>query len=98
MAGRMEQAKMLMKMKKIQKELTKTIVEVEAGDGAVVIKISGDQKIKAVELDPERIDLEDIGELEKWIEQGFKKAIDESQKVAQDKMKPMMGALGNLGL
>ncbi len=94
----LDQAKMMMKMKKIQKELSKTIVEVEAGDGAVVIQMNGEQKIKNVSINPEQIDLEDIEELEDWVEQAFKKAIAESQKVAQEKMKPILGSLGNLGL
>lgn len=94
----MDQVKMMSKMKKIQKELAKTIVEVEAGDGAVTIQMNGEQKIKDVSIDPEQIDIDDIGELEDWVEQAFKKAIAESQKVAQEKMKPIMGQLGNLGM
>ncbi|MBP7018356.1 YbaB/EbfC family nucleoid-associated protein [Candidatus Saccharibacteria bacterium] len=94
----MDQVKMMAKMKKIQKELSKTIVEVEAGEGAVTIQMNGEQKIKDVSLDTELIDFDDIGELETWIEQAFKKAIAESQKVAQEKMQPIMGQLGNLGL
>ncbi len=85
-------------MKKIQKELSKTIVEVEAGEGAVTIQMNGEQKIKSVSIDAERVDLDDIEELESWVEQAFKKAIVESQKVAQEKMKPILGSLGNLGL
>jgi DNA-binding protein YbaB len=79
----MDQTKMVMKMRKLQKELAKQVIEVDAGDG---------------EIDPDRIDLDDIGELEGWIESGVKEAIDKSQKVAAEKMKPMMGQLGNLGL
>lgn len=94
----LDQAKMMMKMKKIQKELAKTVVEVEAGEGAVIIQMTGEQKIKDVTIDPDKIDLEDIEELEKWVEQAFKKAISESQQVAQEKMRPVLGSLGNLGL
>jgi len=90
----LDQAKMVMKMKKIQKELANTIVEVEAGDGAVVIKMNGEQKIKDVTIDPDQVDTDDISELEDWVAQAFKKAIAESQKVAQEKMKPMLGNLG----
>lgn len=87
-----------MQVKKLQKELSKTIVEVEAGDGAVVVQISGEQKLKSIKIDPEQIDLEDIHELEVWIEEAVKQAITESQQLAAEKMKPMMGQLGNLGL
>jgi DNA-binding YbaB/EbfC family protein len=92
------QAKMIMKIKKAQKELANEIIEIEAGDGAVVVRITGEQKIKNITIDPERVDLDDIHELERWIETAVKEAISRSQQVAAEKMKPLMGGLGNLGL
>lgn len=44
------------------------------------------------------VDLDDIAELERWLEDALKEAMSESQKIAAEKMQPMMGALGNLGL
>lgn len=96
--SRFDQAKMLMKVKKIQGELQKQTITVEKGDGAVTVEINGEQKIKKVRIDPQYIDLDDIGQLERWIEDAVKDAISESQRVAAEKMQPMMGALGNLGL
>ncbi len=93
-----DQAKMLMQVKKLQKELSKTIVEVEAGDGAVTVQINGEQKLKSIKIDAEQVDLDDIHELEVWVEEAVKQAIIESQQLAAEKMKPMMGQLGNLGL
>ncbi len=93
-----DQAKMLLQVRKIQKELANQIITVEAGDGAVKVEITGEQKIKKIHIDPEFIDLEDIGQLERWVEDAVKTAIQESQKEAATKMQPMMGALGNLGL
>lgn len=93
-----DQAKMLMKIKKAQKELANEIIEVEAGDGAVIVRITGEQKIKNIEIDPEQVDLEDIHELERWLETAVKEAINRSQQVAAEKMKPLMGSLGKLGL
>lgn len=94
----LNQTKMVMKMRKLQKELAKQMIEVEAGDGAVIVKINGEQKIKKISIDPELVDLDDIEELEGWVESAIKEAIDKSQKIAAEKMKPMMGQLGNLGL
>jgi DNA-binding YbaB/EbfC family protein len=96
--SRFDQAKMLMKVKKMQKELQKQIITASAGDDAVVVEITGEQKIKKIHIDPEKVDLDDIGELEKWVEEAVKNAISESQKYAAEKMQPMMGMLGNLGL
>lgn len=96
--SKFDQAKMLMKVKKLQKELQQMIITVEQGDGAVSVEITGEQKIKKIRIDPEYVDLEDIGQLERWLEDAVKEAIQESQKIAAEKMQPMMGALGDLGL
>jgi nucleoid-associated protein EbfC len=96
--GRFDQAKMLLKVKKIQKELQKQVITIEKGDGAVKVEITGEQKIKKIHIDPAFVDVSDIGQLERWIEEAVKEAIAESQKVAAEKMQPMMGALGDLGL
>jgi hypothetical protein len=96
--SKFDQAKMLLQVKKIQKELQKQTISVEKGEGAVVVEINGEQKIKKIHIDPDYVDLDDIGQLERWVEDAVKEAIQESQKVAAEKMQPMMGALGNLGL
>ena len=96
--GRLDQAKMLLKVKKLQKELQKEIITIEKGDGAVRVEITGEQKIKKIHIDPEYVDLGDIGQLERWIEDAVKEAIAASQKLAAEKMQPMMGMLGDLGL
>lgn len=96
--SRFDQAKMLLKVKKLQKELQKQIITVEQGDGAVRVEITGEQKIKKVHIDPEMVDLEDIGQLERWVEDAVKDAISQSQKLAAEKMQPFMGMLGDLGM
>lgn len=93
----LDQAKMVMKLKKAQKELAKEIVEVEAGDGAVIVQVSGELKLKKVTIDPSMVDLDDIGELERWVEIAVRDALTKAQEVAAEKMKPLMGGLGNLG-
>ena len=94
----LDQAKMVMKMRKLQKELAKEVLDVEAGEGAVVVRITGEQKIKKVTIDPEAVDLDNIDELEGWVEEAVKEAINKSQQVAAEKMRPVMGQLGNLGM
>lgn len=88
------QAKMVMKIKKAQKELANEIIEIEAGEGAVVVRITGEQKIKDIKIDPELVDFDDVHELERWLETAVKEAISRSQQVAAEKMKPLMGGLG----
>ena len=96
--SKFDQAKMLMKVKKIQKELQKQVIEIEKGDGAVRVEMTAEQKLKKIHIDPEAIDLEDIHELERWLEDALKEAIQQSQSYAAEKMQPVMGALGDLGL
>ncbi len=96
--SKFDQAKMMMQVRKIQKELQNLIITVEQGDGAVRVEITGEQKIKKITINPAYVDLEDIEQLEKWVEVAVKDAIAESQKVAAEKMQPMMGALGSLGM
>ncbi len=93
-----DQAKMVMKLKKAQKELANEIVEVSAGDDAVIVRVNGELKLKKITFDPEKIDLDDIAELERWTEAAVRDAMAKAQEIAAEKMKPLMGGLGNLGL
>ena len=97
MGATLDQMKLLNNLRKTQKELKNEIVEVEAGDGAVRVQISAEMKIKRVMLDPEKIDFDDIHELERWIENCVRDGYTKAQEIATDKMKPLMGQLGNLG-
>ena len=96
MGAAFDQMKMINNLRKAQKNLKNEIVEVEAGDGAVVVQITGELKVKKVQIDPSRVDLEDISELERWIENCFRDGYAKAQEIATDKMKPLMGQLGNL--
>ena len=94
----MDQAKMVMKLKKAQKELQKELVEVSAGDGAVIVQVNGELKLKKVTIDTDLVYLDDIAELERWVEIAVRDAMTKAQELAAEKMKPLMGGLGNLGL
>ena len=94
----MDQMKMVAKLKKAQSELKKELVEVEAGDGAVTVQVNGELKLVDVKIDPELIDVDDIKELEGWIKEAVREAMQAAQELAAEKMKPLMGGLGNLGL
>lgn len=93
-----DQMKMINNLRKAQNELKKEIVEVEAGDGAVVVQITGELKVKKITIDPESVDLDDIEELEHWLEIAVRDGMTKAQEIAAEKMKPLMGGLGNLGL
>lgn len=96
--SRFDQAKMLLKVKKIQKELQKEVLVIQKGDGAVTVEITGEQKIKRIHIDRDSVDITDLTPLERWLEEAIREAIQASQKLAAEKMQPFMGALGDLGL
>lgn len=93
-----DQAKTLMALRKAQKELAKEVVEVSAGDGAVKVQVTGELKVKSFTLDRDKIDFDDIEELERWLQIATRDALAKAQEAAAEKMKPLMGGLGNLGL
>lgn len=93
-----DQMKMLNNLRKAQADLKKEIIEVEAGEGTVVVQVTGELKVKKITIDPERVDLEDIAELEHLLEIAIRDGLAKAQEVAAEKMKPLMGSLGNLGL
>jgi len=94
----LDQMKMLNDLRKAQNALKKEIVEVEAGDGAVVVQITGELKVKSVKINPAYVDLDDIEQLEHWIEIAVRDGMAKAQEIAAEKMKPLMGGLGKLGL
>ena len=93
-----DKAKLVKQFKKVRKELKREIIEVEGGDGAVVVEITGEQKLKKIHIDPDRVNLKDIETLESWIEDAVREAIQQSQQVAAAKMRPYVGMLGNLDI
>ncbi len=97
-----DQMKMLNELRKAQKELKKQkVVVVSGGDDdnpMVEITINGELKVEKVSIDPEQVDLDDIEELESNIEVAIRDGMTKAQEIAAEKMKPLMGGLGNLGL
>jgi DNA-binding protein YbaB len=93
-----DRAKALFELKRIQSALAKEIIEVETGDGAVTVRMNGEQKLQKITLDPDKIDADDLGRLEKWLESAITQAITRSQQAAADKMKSISGGLGIPGM
>ena len=93
-----DQMKMLNDLRKAQQNLKKQIVEVEAGDGAVVVRVTGELKIDSINLNPELIDFDDIEELEHWIKIAVRDGLAKAQEIAAETMKPLMGGLNLPGM
>jgi DNA-binding protein YbaB len=93
-----EKSKALFELKKIQTALAKEIIEIETGNGAVKVKINGEQKIQKITLDEAIIRDTEIAKVEKWIESAITQAITKSQQLAAEKMRSVAGGLGIPGL
>lgn len=93
-----DKAKGLMQLKKIQSQLAKETIEIEAGEGAVRVQVTGEQKVKSIKLDPDKVDVDNLEQLERWLSSAVSQAITKSQQVAAEKMKAISGSLGIPGL
>lgn len=99
-----DQMKMLNDLRKAQKELKKQqIIAVAGGDAdeddpAVEVTINGELKVENIKINPEYVDLEDIEELEGWLEAAIRDGMTKAQEVAAEKMKPLMGGMNLPGM
>lgn len=103
--GKFDDAKNMMKMaadlKKAQGELKKELIEVAAGEkDEVVMQINGELKVKKITLNADEfgIDQKTADKLEKLLIAAFTDGMDEAQKLAAEKMKPLMGSLNLPGI
>ena len=86
------------RLDKAQKELAKTIIEADAGRGAVKVTINGQQKILSIKISPEVIDPQKAENLERLILKAISEATDKSQKVAAKQLRGLTGGLKIPGL
>lgn len=97
-----DQMKMLNDLRKAQKELKKQqIVAAAGGDDetpAVEVTINGELKVEDISIIPEYVDLDDIEELEGWLEAAIRDGMTKAQEVAAEKMKPLMGGMNLPGM
>ena len=95
--GMMKQVMQMQKqLKKAQKELEREIVTGSAGEGIVLVKMTGSQKCTGVVLDENKIEHIPAKKLEKLVEQAIVDALDKSKKLMTEKIGPLSGGLGGL--
>lgn len=84
----MKQAQeMQQKMAAVQNELAQKTVNAESGGGMVRVTANGRQQILRVKIEKEAINPADAEMLEDLIVAGVNKALEESQKLAQEEIK-----------
>jgi DNA-binding YbaB/EbfC family protein len=98
MQGMMKQMqKMQEKMAQVQSDLEQKTVTAESGGGMVKVIANGRQQVRSIKIEKEVITPDDPEMLEDLIVAAVNKALDESQKMAQDEMgKATSGLLPNI--
>jgi nucleoid-associated protein EbfC len=90
--------KMQQEMLAAQEALKDEVVEASAGGGMVTVKVSGDLTVKAVVIDPQAVDPEDVELLQDMVLAATNEALRSAQELASTRLGGIAGGLGSLGL
>ncbi|HEY7961551.1 MAG TPA: YbaB/EbfC family nucleoid-associated protein [Solirubrobacteraceae bacterium] len=98
--------KMQRDMEVVQERLKSETVEASAGGGMVTAQVSGDLVVRAVTIDPDAADPEDVEILADMVLAAVNEALRSAQELAAAKMEGVtggmdlggLGGLGGLGL
>lgn len=86
------------RMAKIQAELAATEITGTAGGGAVTAKVNGQKEFLGISIDKEFVDPDDVEMLEEAITAAISNAMDQAQKMAEEKMAVLTGGMKIPGL
>jgi nucleoid-associated protein EbfC len=91
--------KMQQEMMAAQESLKDEVVEASAGGGMVTVKVTGDLEIKAITIDPQAVDPDDVELLQDMVMAAVNEALRSAQELASSKLGGIAGGgLGGLGL
>ena len=76
-----------------QAQLAEEIVTGTAGGGAVKVAVTGDQRCKSVEIDPELLKDADVEMLQDLILAAINNGLDASRNLAAERLGPLAGGL-----
>jgi len=96
---------MMQQIKKMQEQLAaaqaalaEETVTATAGGGAVKVTMTGDQICRAVEIDPALLEDADAEMLQDMVLSAVNLALEKSRELAAERLGPLAGGLGGLGL
>jgi hypothetical protein len=76
-----------------QAKLAEETVSATAGGGAIKITVTGDQRVRGVEIDPELLKDADVEMLQDLILTALNSALDKSRDLASERLGPLAGGL-----
>ncbi|MFN2610316.1 MAG: YbaB/EbfC family nucleoid-associated protein [Actinomycetota bacterium] len=91
-------AKMQAELAKAQDELATVEVEGKAGNGLVVVKITGNGSFTEVSIKPDAIDPDDVSLLEDLVLAAINDAVAVQQELTQQRLGGLTGGLGIPGM
>ena len=87
-------------MQKLQEQLEETqaalaeeTVTATVGGGVISVTMTGDQRCRAVEIDPSLLEEDDIEIVQDLILTAFNSALDKSRELATERLGPLTGGL-----
>jgi DNA-binding YbaB/EbfC family protein len=89
--------KMQAEMVAAQEQLKDEVVEASAGGGMVTVKVSGDQELKAIAIDPEAVDPEDVELLQDMVLAAVNEGMRAAQELASKRLGGITGGMGGPG-
>ena len=81
-----------------QESLKDEVVDASAGGGMVTVRVTGDQVIKEIKIDPQAVDPDDVELLQDMVLAAVNEGLRASQELAASKLGGITGGLGGLGL
>ena len=84
-------------MEAAQAQLAIETVTASVGGGALKVTMTGDQKCKSVEIDPDLLKDADAEMLQDLLLSAVNMALEQSRQLQADRMGPLAGGLGGLG-
>uniref|UniRef100_A0A7C4KXZ3 Nucleoid-associated protein ENT17_01595 n=1 Tax=Bellilinea caldifistulae TaxID=360411 RepID=A0A7C4KXZ3_9CHLR len=97
--GMMAQIRKLQEqMEAAQAQLEVETVTASVGGGAVKVTMTGAQVCKGIEIAPDLLKDADVEMLQDLLLSGVNLALEQSRKLAEERMGPLAGGLSGLGL
>ena len=91
----MKQAQQMQaQMLETQEKLKDETVEASAGGGMVKVTVGGDPSLRAITIDPEAVDPEDVELLQEMVQAAVNEGLRAAQGLAESKMGDVTGGLG----
>jgi DNA-binding YbaB/EbfC family protein len=91
----MKQAQQMQaQMLETQEKLKDETVEASAGGGMVKVTVGGDLSLRAITIDPEAVDPEDVELLQEMVQAAVNEGLRAAQGLAESKMGDVTGGLG----